>query len=273
MATTGEFTMGTAIIIPGRRAFLSSLGAALITTKGLFAEALTATVATTEGPFYPDRIPLDTDNNLLLINDAITSAVGEVTWLSGRILSTTGQPLRNVFVEIWQCDAHQSYLHMRGHNAAVDANFQGYGRFLTDSTGRYAFQTIKPVSYLLQRQFRAPHIHVAISRGGRRLLTTQIAILGHKDNSRDQVFRSLSSQAFGTLTADFAPLSRRPAGRTRGTTGPHRWHNRGRERGRPPRRRTRQTAASATAPPLTDHFHAFSMALSASVSAADGAAG
>lgn len=69
----------SAIIIPGRRAFLRSLGAALVTTKGLFAEELTATAATTEGPFYPDRMPLDTDNDLLLINDAITPAVGEVT--------------------------------------------------------------------------------------------------------------------------------------------------------------------------------------------------
>ena len=39
------------IIIPGRRAFLASIGAAaFFSTKGLFAEALTVTAETTEGP-------------------------------------------------------------------------------------------------------------------------------------------------------------------------------------------------------------------------------
>ena len=32
------------------------------------------TGTTTEGPFYPDKLPLDTDNDLLIINDAITPA-------------------------------------------------------------------------------------------------------------------------------------------------------------------------------------------------------
>ena len=38
-----------------------------------------------EGPFYPDKLPLDTDNDLLIVNDVITPAVGEITHLSGRI--------------------------------------------------------------------------------------------------------------------------------------------------------------------------------------------
>ncbi len=130
-------------------------------------------------------MPLDTDNDLLLINDAITPAVGEVAWLSGRVLTKSGQAMRNAFVEVWQCDAHESYLHTKGRGAKVDANFQGYGRFLTDSSGRYTFRTIKPVPYTLMGQFRSPHIHVAVSRGGTRLFTTQIAIRGHKDNPRD----------------------------------------------------------------------------------------
>src|SRR4051794_14706015 len=152
------------IIVPGRRAFLGSIGAAaFFTTRGLFAEELTATAATTEGPFYPDKMPLDTDNDLILVNDSVTPAVGDVTWLSGRVLTGAGQPLRNAFVEIWQCDTSQSYLHSAGHNEVVDGNFQGYGRYLTDSTGRYVFRTIKPVPYTLQKQFRAAHIHIAIS--------------------------------------------------------------------------------------------------------------
>ena len=41
-----------------------------------------------EGPFYPTKLPLDTDNDLLVINDGITPAVGDVTHLSGEILTS-----------------------------------------------------------------------------------------------------------------------------------------------------------------------------------------
>ena len=88
----------------GRRAFLGTLllGAAAFTTRGLFAEELARTPPQTEGPFYPDKLPLDTDNDLLIVNDAITPAVGEITHLSGRILDAKGNPVRNALVEIWQ---------------------------------------------------------------------------------------------------------------------------------------------------------------------------
>src|SRR5207248_4495593 len=127
---------------------LAGAGMALFTTPCLFAETLKPTASTTEGPFYPDKMPLDTDNDLLIINDAITPAVGAVTHLTGRVLTTTGQPVRNAFVEIWQVDSTASYVHTKGRQpTGNDANFQGYGRFLTDSKGQYYFRTIKPISY------------------------------------------------------------------------------------------------------------------------------
>ena len=51
---------------------------------------------------YPDHLPLDTDNDLILVNDGLTPAVGEVTHLSGRVLDGRGDPIRNALVEIWQ---------------------------------------------------------------------------------------------------------------------------------------------------------------------------
>ena len=113
----------------------------------------------TEGPFYPDKLPLDTDNDLLIINDAITPAVGEVTHLSGRILDAKGDPVRNAVVEIWQGDNNGAYLHTGTSNGDKrDTNFQGFGRFLTGSTGEYYFRTIKPVPY----PGRTPHIHFKV---------------------------------------------------------------------------------------------------------------
>ena len=190
----------------GRRQFIQSIGfgAALLTTRGLFAQTLTETARLTEGPFYPDRLPLDVDSDLLVINDAITPAVGEVTYLSGRILTTSGEPVRNATVEIWQCDARGSYIHSRGRNTqSLDGNFQGFGRFETVSSGEYAFRTIKPVPYTLRGQFRAPHIHMAIDRNGRRIHTTQAHIRGHADNPRDGVLSRLDASARETVLVDF----------------------------------------------------------------------
>ena len=58
----------------------------------------------TEGPFYPNKLPLDTDNDLLIINDSITPGVGQITHLSGKILCPLGRPICNARTEIWQCD-------------------------------------------------------------------------------------------------------------------------------------------------------------------------
>src|SRR3954451_8759216 len=103
---------------PGRRAFLGTLtaGALLGMTRGAFAEELTRTPKQTEGPFYPDKLPLDTDNDLLVINDGITPAVGTVTHLTGRVLDAKGDPVRNAVVEIWQCDNNGAYLHSGSDN-------------------------------------------------------------------------------------------------------------------------------------------------------------
>ena len=197
-----------------RREFLGlTMGIAAFTTRGVFAQQLTETAATTEGPFYPDKLPLDTDNDLLIVNDAITPGVGEITHLSGRVLTTSGQPVRNAFVEIWQVDTTGSYIHTGGRQpTGNDRNFQGYGRFLTDSKGQYYFRTIKPIDYTLIGIFRTAHIHVAVSMNGRRIFTTQLLVDGHPANARDSVIRSLSARDLRTLLVPFTPLGGSPLG-------------------------------------------------------------
>lgn len=195
------------IFISSRRRFLRQfgLGAALFATPGAFAKMLVRTPAQTEGPFYPDKLPLDTDNDLIVVNRNLTPAVGEITWLSGRVLDENEKPIRNATVEIWQCDAQGVYLHTRDStdNAKQDKNFQGYGRFLTDSTGNYLFRTIKPVAYT----GRTPHIHFKIRRGDKELLTTQCFIKGHPGNEKDGVWRGIrGEQAREAVAVDFAPL-------------------------------------------------------------------
>src|SRR5262247_1624856 len=104
-----------------RRRLLTGLGAMGLATAfyeipGVFAEALVTTPEQTEGPYYPPNLPLDTDNDLLVINNNITPAVGEVTYVSGRILDAKGDPIRNAIVEIWQCDSSGAYLHSKDTN-------------------------------------------------------------------------------------------------------------------------------------------------------------
>src|SRR6186713_1920841 len=108
---------------PSRRRFLSQLAfsTAWFTVAGAFAEELIRTPAQTEGPFYPDKLPLDTDNDLLIVNEQITPAVGEITHMSGRVLDAKGDPIRDALVEIWQVDGKGVYLHTKDDHAARDA--------------------------------------------------------------------------------------------------------------------------------------------------------
>ena len=178
------------------------LGVSAFLTPGAFAEALQATPRQTEGPFYPDKMPLDTDNDLLIIGDSITPAVGEVTHLSGVIKDVRGEPVRNALVEIWQVGAKGIYLHTRDDREGRDQKFQGYGRFLTDSKGRYYFRTVKPVTY----PGRAPHIHVAVSLKGKRMLTSQCYIKGDKRNDKDFIYKRLGKSGQKLTSVDFIPI-------------------------------------------------------------------
>jgi len=195
-----------------RRDFLRqvALGAAMFAAPGAFAEALTRTPKQTEGPFYPDKLPLDTDNDLIIMNNGVTPAVGEVAWLSGRILDERGDPVRNALVEIWQADANGVYIHTKSGKAAKrDGNFQGFGRFLTGSSGEYLFRTIKPVPY----RPRTPHIHLAVRIKGKKELITQGYVKGHEMNANDMVYKAIRDSAQReSVTLAFDPLKGSRAG-------------------------------------------------------------
>jgi protocatechuate 3,4-dioxygenase beta subunit len=198
--------------LPHRRTFLrnSILGTtALWTTPGLFAETLTETPSQAEGPFYPDKLPLDTDNDLIQIQDSITPAVGEITHLSGTVRSANGSPIRNALVEIWQADQEGNYIHTQSRgNGKLDPHFQGYGRFLTGGKGEYYFRCIKPTPYTR----RAPHIHVAVSLGNQRVLTTQCYIRGHELNAKDFLLNRAPKNLRPLLQIPFEPLVGSKAG-------------------------------------------------------------
>lgn len=201
--------MKSDLIVPSisasRRHFLRQvgLGAALFTVRGAFAEELSRRTAfVEEGPFYPPKLPLDTDNDLIIVNDSITPAVGEITHLSGRLLDGRGDPIRNAAIEIWSTDTNGIYLADGNNQARYDSHFQGFGRFLTSSTGEYYFRTLKPVAYGGRP---APHIHFKVKMKGRPEWTTQLFMKGEAGNQKDGIYRRVGS-AQDSVTMDFTPV-------------------------------------------------------------------
>src|SRR5437016_7793128 len=132
-----------------RRRFFKSMAivSAGFTLPGYLAEALSISPIVTQGPYYPlaNNIPLDKDNDLVQLNDNLTIASGIVSYISGRVLDSTGNPVRGALVELWHADREGDYLYSTSaaRNPACDANFAGFGQFLTGSSGEYRFRTVR----------------------------------------------------------------------------------------------------------------------------------
>ena len=140
------------------------------------------------GPFYPQKLPVDSDADLTFIDGKNGQATGQFTRLLGRVTDQSGAPIKNARVEIWQCDAFGVYHHPRD-GGGVDPFFQGSGQTKTDEQGNYRFKTIKPVAY----PGRAPHIHMKVIDGSRELVT-QIYIQGEPANKRDFLLNAIRNE-------------------------------------------------------------------------------
>ncbi|MGQ0697165.1 MAG: dioxygenase family protein [Panacagrimonas sp.] len=184
-----------------RRLLQAALGAAGFGAVSAHA-ALLPTPEQTEGPFYPWRMPLDRDNDLVRIAGRGSPAVGEITHLTGRVLDTRGNLVAGARVEIWQCDAHGFYHHVDDRERARrDSGFQGFGETMSAADGSYRFRTIKPAPY----PGRTPHIHFKVSVRSGPALTTQLYVRGDRRNRSDFLFRHLSEEEQERVQAEFAP--------------------------------------------------------------------
>lgn len=183
-----------------RRALTAALVAAPLLWTGARAQPAPprrATPAQTEGPFYPVRLPGDSDFDLLR-NGGQTYGRGQPAWLTGQVTDLRGQPLAGAQVEIWQCDEAGHY-HHPGDGGRADPAFQGFGRVSVGADGQYRFRTIRPAPY----SGRTPHIHVKVRLGRHELLTTQLYVAGDPGNERDFLWRRLDAHDRGALTVPF----------------------------------------------------------------------
>jgi protocatechuate 3,4-dioxygenase beta subunit len=136
------------------------------------------TVSEITGPAFGHNIIGELDNDLLH-NFARPgeSAIGQRIIVHGRVLDENARPVPGVLVEYWQANAGGRYRHAReGYLAALDPNFGGCGRSITDEDGRYWFRTVKPGAYPWPNgvnDWRPAHIHFSVFGSGfaQRLIT------------------------------------------------------------------------------------------------------
>ena len=128
--------------------------------------SLENTLSESTGPvFGHSKIgPLDND---LIRNYAQTGeAIGQRIVVYGRVLDENARPVPGALVEFWQANAGGRYRHKKEtYLAAIDPNFGGCGRMITDEEGRYWFRTIKPGAYPWPNgvnDWRPAHIHFSI---------------------------------------------------------------------------------------------------------------
>lgn len=71
----------TQLFPAGRPNFLKALalGGFFYSTKGTFADVLTLSPDMTIGPYYSNKLFLNLDNDLLIVDDAITPGFGDIS--------------------------------------------------------------------------------------------------------------------------------------------------------------------------------------------------
>jgi hydroxyquinol 1,2-dioxygenase len=169
-----------------------------------------ATESTVFGPFFVDGAPR-VDHG----GDLANGAPGPPCFVSGRILSVTGEPIVGARIDVWQADEDGFYDVQRPELA----EHQNRGHLISASDGSFSFWTVLPVAYaipadgpvgeLLAAGGRGPmrpaHIHFRVEAPGCELLITHVFADGDEYLDSDAVF--------GVKESLVAPFSRHPAGR------------------------------------------------------------
>ena len=130
------------------------------------------------GPTFNKNIIGKLDNDLTLnFSHNNGTPLGHKIIVHGTIRDQFLKPIDGALIEIWQANAGGKYLHNSDQNiAAIDPNFAGCGRYITEGNGAYQFITIQPGPYPYPNrgvEWRPMHIHFSIfgQSFGQRLIT------------------------------------------------------------------------------------------------------
>jgi len=139
--------------------------------------SLENTVSEITGPVFGHSDVDPIDNDLIKNYAKDGDPIGERIIIHGRVLDENARPVPGTLVEIWQANAGGRYRHKKDtYLAAIDPNFGGCGRTITDENGYYFFRTVKPGAYPWRNwvnNWRPAHIHVSVFGSGfvQRLIT------------------------------------------------------------------------------------------------------
>jgi protocatechuate 3,4-dioxygenase beta subunit len=128
--------------------------------------SLENTLSEMTGPVFGHSLIGPLDNDLILNYAKSGDPVGPRILVYGRLLDENGRGVPGALLEFWQANAGGRYRHKKeGYVAALDPNFGGCGRTLTDAEGGYIFRTIRPGPYPWPNRvndWRPAHIHFSI---------------------------------------------------------------------------------------------------------------
>jgi len=174
-----------------------------------------ATESTVFGPFFVEGSP-----GVELGGDVANGAPGRPCLVSGRILSTKGEPIAGALVETWQADEDGFYDVQKDTDGP-----QNRGHLTTDADGNYSFWAVRPVAYPIpddgpvgellraggRGSMRPAHVHFMVTAPGYARLITHVFAAGDEFLANDAVFGVKDS-----LVADFVehPAGTAPDGRT-----------------------------------------------------------
>jgi len=140
--------------------------------------SLEGTKSEITGPVFGHGMLNELDNDLIR-NYARPGEmpVGPRILVHGRVLDESNRPVPGALLEFWQANAGGRYRHKKEtYLAAIDPNFGGVGRTITDENGYYWLKTIQPGAYPWPNgvnDWRPAHIHFSIFGHGfaQRLIT------------------------------------------------------------------------------------------------------
>lgn len=128
--------------------------------------SLEGTISEMTGPVFGHGKLGALDNDLIRNYARTGDPIGQRIIVYGRVLDENGRPVAGALLEFWQANAGGRYRHRKeSYLAALDPNFGGCGRAITDDEGRYWFRTIKPGAYPWPNgvnDWRPAHIHFSI---------------------------------------------------------------------------------------------------------------
>ena len=117
---------------------------------------------------------------------------GEVIVVRGRVWGIdTRKPLAGAVLDIWQANAAGRYDNDDPKKPPKKGSFHNRARLMTDASGYYEFETIRPGRYKIgPKRWRPSHIHYAVRARGYKTLVTQLYFKGDPENKRDDFIKS-----------------------------------------------------------------------------------